>query len=209
MLTPDRTRYARSGTVDIAYQTVGRGSRDVVVAIGWVSHLELLWELPETVHFLERLAGLGRLILYDARGTGMSDRPAGVPSVEDLVPDVLAVLDAAGSSRAVFVGWLDKAAVGLALAALHPERVEALVLGEAVVSSRPQQGLPAGLDPSMLEEVADAVEHGAWDSGRMLSWIAPTASQEPRVLEWWRRWERMSATPTPPPACCDCSWRWT
>lgn len=195
MLTPGQTRYARSGTVDIAYQTVGSGTRDIVVGIGWVSHLELLWELPETVHFLERLAGLGRLILYDARGTGMSDRPTEAPSLDDLVPDVLAVLDAAGSSRAVYVGWLDKAAVGLALAAWHPDRVEALVLGEALASARPRPGLPVGLEPSMVEEVADAVEHGAWGSGRMLSWIAPAASQEPRVLAWWRRWERMSATP--------------
>lgn len=195
MLAPGTTRYARSGTVDIAYQTVGEGPRDVVVAIGWVSHLELLWELPETVHFLERLAGLGRLVLYDARGTGMSDRPTEPPSLHDVVPDVLAVLDAVGSERAVFVGWLDKAAVGLALAALHPERVEALVLGEALASSLPREDQPEGLDPAMLQQVVDAVEHGAWGSGRMLRWVAPAASEDPRVLAWWQRWERMSATP--------------
>lgn len=195
VLTPGETRYARSGTVDIAFQVVGSGARDVVVGIGWVSHLELVWELPETVHFLERLASLGRLILYDARGTGMSDRPAGALSVDDLVPDLLAVLDAAGSTRAVVVGWLDKAAVALVLAARHPERVEALVLGEAMASTRPRPGHPTGLDAVAVETLADAVEHGAWGSGRMLPWIAPRASQDPRVVAWWRRWERMSATP--------------
>ncbi|MFK5634065.1 adenylate/guanylate cyclase domain-containing protein [Ornithinimicrobium sp. LYQ103] len=195
MLTPDQTRYARSGTVDIAFQTVGSGTRDIVVGIGWVSHLELLWELPETVHFLERLASLGRLILYDGRGTGMSDRPTGAPALDDLFPDLLAVLDAAGSSRAVVVGWLDKAAVALALAARHPERVEALVLGEALASAVPRPGHPAGLEAAVLERLADSVEHGAWGSGQLLQWIAPTASREPRVMAWWRRWERMSATP--------------
>lgn len=195
MLTPGQTRYARSGSVDIAFQTVGSGTRDILVGIGWVSHLELLWELPEAVHFLERLAGLGRLILYDARGTGMSDRPTGAPSLDDLVPDLLAVLDAAGSRRAVVVGWVDKAPVALSLAARHPERVEALVLGEALASLRPRPGHPAGLEPAVLEELADSVEHGAWGSGRMLTWVAPRASQEPRVMAWWRRWERMSATP--------------
>ena len=195
MLTPDQTRYARSGTVDIAYQTVGSGPRDIVVAIGWVSHLELLWDLPETVHFLERLASLGRLILYDARGTGMSDRPPGAPSLDDLVPDLVAVLDAVGSSRAVIVGWVDKAAVALTLAARHPERVESLVLGEALASAVPRPGHPSGMEPAGLEGLAVAVEHGAWGSGQMLSMVAPTASHDPRVAAWWRRWERMSATP--------------
>nr|WP_281497109.1 adenylate/guanylate cyclase domain-containing protein [Ornithinimicrobium sp. F0845] len=194
-MTPGDVRYARSGAVDIAYQTAGSGPRDVVVGIGWVSHLELLWELPETVHFLERLAGLGRLIVYDARGTGLSDRPTDAPSVDDLVPDLVAVLDAAGSERAIVVGWLDKAAVALALAARHPERVEALVLGEAMASTRPRPGHPAGLEPAAVERLAAAVEQGEWGSGHLLPWIAPGASQEPRVAAWWRRWERMSATP--------------
>ncbi|WP_256840777.1 adenylate/guanylate cyclase domain-containing protein [Ornithinimicrobium cryptoxanthini] len=195
MLTSGETRYARSGTVDIAYQSLGSGTRDIVVGIGWVSHLELLWELPETVHFLERLSALGRLIIYDARGTGMSDRPTEAPSVDDLVPDLLAVLDTTGSQRAVIVGWLDKAAVALALAARHPDRVEALVLGEAMASTRPREGHPAGLEPAAVERLAESVEQGAWGTGYLLPWIAPGVSQEPRVLAWWRRWERMSATP--------------
>ncbi|MPV38542.1 adenylate/guanylate cyclase domain-containing protein [Georgenia subflava] len=185
----------RSGEVDIAYQVVGAGQRDVVVGIGWVSHLELLWELPESVHFLERLAGLGRLILYDARGTGLSDRPGGAPEVHDLVPDLVAVLDAAGSTRAVVVGWLDKAALALALAATHPERVEALVLGEPMASTVARPGHPDGLEPAVLETLASAVESGSWGTGALLPWIAPSVADEPRIAAWWRRWERMSATP--------------
>ncbi|WP_225753281.1 adenylate/guanylate cyclase domain-containing protein [Actinotalea sp. Marseille-Q4924] len=195
MLTPGETRFARSGQVDIAYQVVGEGERDLLVGIGWVSHLELLWELPETVRFLERLGRLGRLILFDARGTGLSDRPPGSPAVEKLVPDALAVLDAAGSERAVVVGWLDKAALAMALAAHHPERVEALVLGEASASMLARPGHPWGMDPADGERLAAAVESGAWGTGTLLPWIAPGVAGDPRVTAWWRRWERMSATP--------------
>ena len=195
VLTPPETRFARSGEVDIAYQVVGEGERDLLVGIGWVSHLELLWELPETVHFLERLGRLGRLVLFDARGTGLSDRPAGSPGVEDLVPDALAVLDAAGSERAVVVGWLDKASLAMALAAHHPERVSALVLGEATASMLPRPGHPSGLDPVDGERLAAAVESGAWGSAALLPWIAPGVADDPRIAAWWRRWERMSATP--------------
>lgn len=195
VLTPGETRFARSGEVDVAYQVVGEGERDLLVGIGWASHLELLWELPETVHFLERLGRMGRLILFDARGTGLSDRPPGSPSVEELVPDAVAVLDAAGSERAVVVGWLDKAALALALAAHHPERVTALVLGEACASMRPRPGHPSGLGADDGERVAAAVESGAWGTAALLPWIAPGVAHDPRVAAWWRRWERMSATP--------------
>jgi class 3 adenylate cyclase len=192
--TPE-TRFARSGGIDIAYQLVGEGERDVVVGIGWVSHLELLWELPETVHFLRRLQSFGRLVLYDARGTGLSDRPARPATLDDLVEDLVAVLDAAGSTRAVVVGWVDKAAAALALAARHPERVAALVLGEAMASTVPREGHPDGLDRAVVEHLAAAVEQGAWGTGALLPAIAPRVADDPRVTAWWRRWERMSATP--------------
>lgn len=195
MLTPAETRFARSGDIDIAYQVVGEGDQDVVVGIGWASHLELLWELPETVHFLERLAACGRLILFDARGTGLSDRPSGPGAVDDLVADLVAVLDAVGSTQAVVVGWVDKAALALALAAHHPHRVSALVVGEAMASTVDRPGYSAGLDVAVVERLAAAVESGEWGQGTLLPWIAPSVADNPRVASWWRRWERMSATP--------------
>lgn len=192
--TPE-TRFVRSGDVDIAYQVVGEGERDIVVGIGWVSHLELLWELPETVHFLRRFQSFGRLVLHDARGTGLSDRPARPATLDDLVEDLVAVLDAVGSTRAVIVGWVDKAAVALALASRLPARVEALVLGEAMATTVPRDGHPEGLDPAVIENIAAAVEQGAWGTGTLLPAIAPSVADDPRVAAWWRRWERMSATP--------------
>jgi pimeloyl-ACP methyl ester carboxylesterase len=96
-LVPE-VKFTRSGNVDLAYQVLGDGPLDILGMIGWVSHLEVLWELPECRRFLERLAGMGRLALFDNRGTGLSDRPA-IANSDEMVPDVLAVMDAVGMER--------------------------------------------------------------------------------------------------------------
>ena len=106
------TQFTRVGEVDIAYQVVGSGAqRDLVFVPGWVSHLEVMWELPEFAHFLDRLAGMGRLILFDKRGTGLSDRVAGMPTLEQRADDIGAVMDAAGSARASIAAWGEGAAI--------------------------------------------------------------------------------------------------
>ena len=135
------TRFTRAGEVDIAYQVVGDAAPlDLVFVPGWVSHLEVMWELPEFAHFLDRLAGMGRLILFDKRGTGLSDRVAGVPTLEERAEDIAAVMDAAGSARAAIAGWGEGAAIAAMFAAVHPERAAALVLGSlgAKVTDGPQ-----------------------------------------------------------------------
>src|SRR5215831_11428706 len=105
------TRFTRADDVDIAYQVVGPASRlDVVFVPGWVSHLEVMWELPEFARFLDRLASMARLILFDKRGTGLSDRVAGVPALEERADDITAVMDAVGSSRAAVAAWGEGAA---------------------------------------------------------------------------------------------------
>src|SRR4051794_12223721 len=98
------TRYAKSGDVHIAYQVVGKGDFDIVLVPGFVSHLELWWE-PPAARSLARLATFSRLILFDKRGTGLSDRAVGVPTLEERMDDVRAVMDAAGSKRAALFGW--------------------------------------------------------------------------------------------------------
>ena len=104
-------KFTRSGSVDLAYQVFGDGPLDILLMIGWVSHLEVLWELPECRRFLERLSGMGRVALFDKRGTGLSDRPSEEAGTDEMVPDVLAVMDAAGMERAALVGWFDAAAL--------------------------------------------------------------------------------------------------
>ena len=128
MARAPETRFTRSGDVDIAYQIFGGGERDIVMTMGWVTHLEVMWELPELAYFLERLASLGRVIIFDKRGTGLSDRVSGMVTLEQRAEDVGAVMDAARSERAAFVGWADGGAIGAMFAATNPERISALVL---------------------------------------------------------------------------------
>lgn len=184
-----QTRFVHVDGDDLAYQVVGSGEPTVVATIGWISHLEHMWELPELQGFLDRLAGIGRLVVFDKRGTGMSDRVARPAGLDDMVRDLFAVMDAAGAHQAVLVGWLEGAATALAAAARHPDRVLRVVAGEPV-------GLgPASMDHTLLEAAAVAVEQ-AWGTGAMLQAIAPSVGGDQRVTAWWGRWERLSATPS-------------
>ncbi len=129
MLRPE-TRYARSGDVHIAYQVVGDGPLDLVVVHGFVSHLEHAWESPEVARFLERLASFSRLILFDKRGTGLSDRvpDAELPTLEQRMDDVRAVMDAVGSERAALLGYSEGGPMSALFAATYPGRTTAVVI---------------------------------------------------------------------------------
>ena len=194
-LVPE-VRFTRSGNVDLAYQVFGDGPLNILCMIGWVSHLEVLWELPECRRFLERYAAMGRVAQFDKRGTGLSDRPSIEASTDDLVPDVLAVMDAAGMERAALVGWVDAAAIAMSVAAMHPERVSALVLGEALTTNKPDHEHPWGPDPETIEAVAGAIEQGMWGQAILLPLIAPSLTEDERIVSWFRKLERMSATPS-------------
>src|SRR3954463_4985312 len=122
------TRYAMSGDVHIAYQVVGDGPRDLIFVPGWVSHVERGWEFPAFAHLLERLGSFSRLIVFDKRGTGLSDPVATVPTLEERMHDVAAVMDAAGSECAGLLGECEGAPVSVMFAATYPDRIESLVL---------------------------------------------------------------------------------
>ena len=128
-MTPE-TRYAKSGDVHIAYQVVGEGPIDLVFVPGWITHLELAWEDPLEAAFLRRLASFSRLIVFDKRGTGLSDRvPVNeLPILEERMDDVRAVMDAAGSERAALLGVSEGGPLSSLFAATYPERTAALVL---------------------------------------------------------------------------------
>lgn len=125
---PPETHYARSGDVSIAYQVLGDGPFDVVFVPPAVSNVELAWEVPNSRAFLEQLASFSRLIHFDKRGTGMSDRVVGAPTLETRMDDVRAVMDAVGSERAALIGWSEGVAMSALFAATYAERVWALVL---------------------------------------------------------------------------------
>ena len=128
-MTPT-TRYAKSGDLNIAYQVLGEGPFDLVYVPGWVSNVELIWERPKPARFLERLASFSRLIMFDKRGTGMSDRvsPERLPTLEQRMDDARAVLDAVGSERAAFLGHSEGGSMSILFAATYPERTRALAL---------------------------------------------------------------------------------
>jgi len=188
-------RFTRVDNLDIAYQIVGPASElDLVFVSGWVSHLEVMWELPEFARFLDRLAAMGRLILFDKRGTGLSDRVAGTPTLEQRADDIAAVMNAAGSARAAILAWGEGAAIAAMFAATHPDRVAALVLGSLPIRTT---GRPASVrpDPATMQALSAAVEKG-WGQATLVPLLAPSRAEDTRFLSWYRRWERLSSTPS-------------
>src|ERR1700758_4551412 len=125
---PPQTHYAKSGEVNIAYQVVGDGPLDVVFVPGFISHLDLQWGDPRIARFLEKLASFSRLIMFDKRGTGLSDPVAGPASLEERMDDVRAVMDAAGSARAALFGLSEGGPMSIMFAATYPQRTSALIL---------------------------------------------------------------------------------
>ena len=128
MVDQPQTHYAKGPEGDIAYQVVGDGPMDLVVVPGWFSHIDLQWDNPLWRTYIGELASFARVILYDKRGTGLSDPVDGVPTVENRVDDLRAVMDAAGSERAALFGFSEGGPISLLFAATYPERVRALIL---------------------------------------------------------------------------------
>ena len=191
---PPETRYAKSGDVNIAYQVVGDGPTDLVYVPGWVSNVELIWEKPKPTRFLERLASFSRLILFDKRGTGMSDRVsnARLPTLEERMDDVRAVLDAVGSERAALVGHSEGGSMSLLFAATYPERARALVLIGVFARRIRTDDYPWA--PSLEErlETIETVERD-WGVGLDITEMAP--HEDPALLEWYSTCLRRSASP--------------
>jgi len=189
-LTEAATQYARSGDVHIAYRVFGDGPRDVVLVPGTVSHVELYWELPANRYLLERLASFSRVIVFDKRGQGLSDRVAN-QTIEERVGDVLAVMDAVGSKRATVYGWSEGGQMSLTLAATHPERVSHLVLYGTYASI---QTPPWSVDREQLARfLAKLGTH--WGEGVLVRLNAPNRVGDKAFVQWFGRLERAVASP--------------
>jgi class 3 adenylate cyclase len=167
-----RTRYARSGDVSIAYQVQGDGPTDLVLVWGTFSHIELIWEDPFSSHFLNRLASFSRLILFDKRGCGLSDRLTGQPSLEERIDDVRAVMDAVGSERATIFGESEGGPMSMLFAATHPDRVSSLVLYGAF-ARWVDEDFEGAYSRSEFEALVDRFVD-VWGEGEVLRWFAPT-----------------------------------
>jgi len=187
------TRYTKSGDVNIAYQVTGIGPRDMVLVPGFVSHLENDWEEPRSAHFMERLASFTRLIRFDKRGTGLSDRPGGLPDLETRMDDVRAVMDAVGSERAVLFGYSEGGPMCVLFAATYPQRTESLIVYGSYAKRRdPIPEYPWA--PTWAQRQADALEiERYWGNGSDLAKMAPNA--DPALVQWFNRHARVSASP--------------
>jgi class 3 adenylate cyclase len=185
-----KTQYAKSGDVRIAYQVVGQGPFDLVFVPGFISNLDVAWEEPQRARVWTRLASFARLIMFDKRGTGLSDRTVGVPTLEERMDDVRAVMDAVGSPRAALFGISEGGAMSVLFAATYPERTRALVLYGTYGHFRSWV-----LPPDRIEAALDRMEKN-WGTGESLHLFAPSVASDETFKLSWARFERLGASPS-------------
>jgi class 3 adenylate cyclase len=181
------THYAQAGETSIAYQTLGDGPCDLVVITGPASHLEIMWEEPATARTFRRMAEFARLIMFDRRGTGLSDSLSGFPTLEQQVDDLHAVLDAVGSERTAVIGGGDLGLSAL-FAATYPKMVSSLIV--CGVAADGQHWLDGTARADVLEAISSS-----WGDGALVSLYAPSKASDPDFVEWWGRLQRSALSP--------------
>jgi class 3 adenylate cyclase/pimeloyl-ACP methyl ester carboxylesterase len=184
------TRYANSGEVSIAYQVMGDGPVDLILVPGIVSHVEFLHEFPAYTDYLRRLAVFARVITFDKRGQGLSDRVSGVPSLEQRMDDVAAIMEAIGSKRAALLGYSEGASMSVLFAATYPERISHLILygGFARFTNTTDYEL-------MFSEEAILKAAEYWGTGAFIKRLAPSRAKDPAAVSQFAKFERLSASP--------------
>ena len=193
-MTPE-THYANSGGVSIAYQVLGEGPLDLVVVPGWVSNIEAFWEEPAIEAFFRRLASFSRLILFDKRGTGLSDRVTDLPTLEVRMDDVRAVLDAVGSRRAALFGYSEGGAMCALYAATYPQRTSALIMAGSYPRMMAAPDYEFGRTEEQLDAFLADIELN-WGKPVGIETRVPSRADNTRFRQWWARYLRMSASPT-------------
>jgi pimeloyl-ACP methyl ester carboxylesterase len=192
-MQPD-TRYAKSGDVRIAYQVFGDGALNVVFAPPAYSNVEVWWDEPDVARWLLRLAGYARVVMFDKRGTGMSDRVGQLAGLDQRMDDLRTIMDAVGMEQAALLGISEGGTLAALFAATHPDRCRALVLCGAF--ARFSSWFPT----------AEALEHffgyvdQSWGTGGSVAFFAPSRANDPAFQRWWGKNERLGASPT---AACD------
>lgn len=190
------TRYAQNGDVNIAYQVVGNGPVDIVFVMGWVSHLEYFWKEPNFAAFLDRLASFSRLILFDKRGTGLSDRVpvSELPTLEQRMEDVHAVMDAVGSERAVLIGVSEGGPMCSLFAATYPERTDGLVMIGTYAKRIRDDDYPWAPTEEQRNAFFELMQSD-WGKAVGIEERAPSMAADEEFREWWATYLRMGASP--------------
>jgi pimeloyl-ACP methyl ester carboxylesterase len=184
------TRYAKSGPVHIAYQVFGHGAVDLVCVPGFVSHLEHDLREPHIARYFDRLATFARVIVFDKRGTGLSDRELDHPTLEERMDDIRAVMDVVGSTEAAIYGISEGGALAALFAATYPERCRALVLYGAFEKFSTWIKTEA-----QLQGILAYFDH-AWGSGELCGRVVPSLASDSALRDWFRGHERLGASPS-------------
>ncbi|GAC1437813.1 MAG: adenylate/guanylate cyclase domain-containing protein [Solirubrobacteraceae bacterium] len=193
-MQPPPTRYVERDGVAIAYQVVGDGPIDLLMAPGFISHLDLQWTEPRFAHFLTRLASFSRLILYDKPGTGLSDPVPALPTLEERVADIEAVLDAAGSTRAIMFGISEGGPATILLSAMRPERVQSLIICGSFATARPE-AYPAEVVETFERSRGELeLALATWGDGAALRVFAPSLTGEV-MIRFYGTFARAAASP--------------
>lgn len=190
------TQYTKSGRLNIAYQIYGDGPVDLVYIPGWVSNIDLMWDCPELVHFLNELGKIARIILFDKRGTGLSDRVVELSTLEERMDDIRAVMDAAGSQKAILFGHSEGGAVSALFAATYPNRTISLIAFGIFAKRRYSPEYPWAPTDEERQVVYDMIET-SWGSGEMnLESLAPSKANDKAFMRWLANYFRSGASPS-------------
>ena len=174
---------------------LGDGPRDLVLVPGFVSNLELAWEHPPYERFMRRISSFARVIVFDKRGSGLSDPVDRAATIEERTDDIRVVMDAVGSERADLLGWSEGANMAGVFAASFPERVSSLVLYGAYARSTPSEGYPWGIPDEITDIALKESEEETWGTGLSLVLLAPSRLEDEAMVRWWGRFERQSMSP--------------
>ncbi|MDW7693621.1 alpha/beta fold hydrolase [Flammeovirgaceae bacterium SG7u.111] len=190
------TQYTKSGRINIAYQVFGSGSIDLVYIPGWVSNIDWMWACPELVNFLQELGKIARVILFDKRGTGLSDRIVELSTLEERMDDLRAVMDAVGSEKAVLFGHSEGGSVSALFAATYPNRVISLITFGVFAKRRYAPDYPWAPTDQERQLVYDMIEN-SWGSGDMgLESLAPSKAHDKTFMDWLANYFRSGASPS-------------
>jgi pimeloyl-ACP methyl ester carboxylesterase len=190
-----KTQYAWSGDVSIAYQIIGNGPLDLVVVPGWVSNIDLFWEEPSFVRFFQGLAEFSRVILFDKRGCGLSDKVLHAPTLEERMDDVLAVMDAVGSERVSLFGYSEAGTMSSLFAATYPERTQALIVAGGYARKLKTDDYEWGVTEEDSQAYIDELPN-VWGGPVGIEYIAPSRANDLRFTQWWAKFLRNSASIT-------------
>ncbi len=190
------TKYTKSGRISLAYQVYGNGKQKIVYIPGWVSNIDLMWENPQLVAFFKGLAEFATIILFDKRGTGLSDRVSELSSLEDRMDDIRAVMDAVGIEKAALFGHSEGGSVSALFAATYPMRTQALITFGVFAKRKFSKDYPWAPTDEERQVVYDMIENN-WGSGDMnLTSLAPSMSNSREFMDWLARYFRSGASPS-------------